>query len=290
MSDQLQYFKQARQELMRQIEITMKNKQLLENTLKHWQEEVKRGVLDAATYSYNIQQFLQGRSANEWNKLYNDHIKKCNQALAFYAGKINALDDDEDKGSVWFRIGAVGIALFIFFSFLALSDSRITGLFIAGQNEGQIVYEDGFVHEGTRWVELKGSRIYERCLKVESGADFDAVTISGKLTAATEQKALMFTLFTNYAEEPRTELGACRIKDYDSLWKSCTIANIKQVAGSYWICAAAPEGDQKQTYYTLAYTIGDNRKTALWTGQSWQKLEHISYTMKTQFIKHGQTP
>lgn len=290
MNDQQQRYKEMRRELMRLIQVTMRNKMILQNTLKEWQEELKHGVIDSATYVYRVKQFLQGRSAYGWNKIYDAHLTKCNEALKFYTTKSNELEEsDTAEGSLGSRVAIVGVVLFIFFSLFVVTDSNITGFFIAGQEKSQVVSQDGYTVEGLRWVEIKGAKLYERCLKVNAEANFDSVTVSGKLTTAAEQEDLIFSLYTNYAEEPHVELGQCTVKEYDQVWKSCSIKYIKQVTGNYWICASVPGGDQKQIYYTLAYNVGDKRKTALWTGQNWQKLERVSYTMKAEFMNHETT-
>ncbi|MBI1972646.1 hypothetical protein HYS50_01430 [Candidatus Woesearchaeota archaeon] len=285
MNEQLPRYKEAQQELMRQIQTTMKNKTLLQDTLKEWQEQLKRGTIDTATYTNSMQQFLQGRSANEWNKVYDDHVKKCNQGLVYYAEKINELEaSEETKGSIWPKVGIVAVALVLFFTFLAFSDTKITGLFIFGEDAGKIVFEDGYTREGTRWSEIKGDHYYERCLKIKSEADFTAAKVMGKVTRATEGENMQFILRNDNKGDPAQEVGSCEVRSYEDVIKSCTIKNLEQNKGDYWVCASHPEGDKDQTYFTIAYRVGGERKTALWTGKSWQKLDRSSYTMRVQFM------
>lgn len=287
MNDQLQRYKKMQQELMRQIQVTMQNKALLQNTLKEWQEQLKQGAVDATAYARNVQQFLQGRTANEWNQTYDNHIKKCNQALVSYAEKINEFESiDESKGSIWSKVGIVAVALVIFFTFLTVSDTNLTGFFLFNEGDGRVVYEEGFASEGIRWSEIKGNRFYERCLQVKSEAEFTAAKVIAKVTRASEEGGLVYTLRKNKGNEPGDEVGHCKVDEYGELWKSCVIRDIAPQKGDYWVCASHPEGKKDQTYFTIAYRIGGDRRTALWTGQSWQKLDRSSYTIKVQFMNN----
>ncbi len=287
MNEQLQRYKEAQQELMRQIQTTMKNKALLQNTLKEWQEQLKRGAIDTATYINVMQQFLQGRTANEWNRTYDDHIQKCNRTLVSYAEKINELESAEDvKGSVWPKVGIVAVALILFFTFLMFSDTKITGFFLLNEGDGRVVYENGFASEGIRWAEVKGNRFHERCLQVKSEVDFTAARVIAKVTRASEEEDLMYALRKNKGNEPGDEVGACKVNNFEDLWKSCIIKDLAPQKGDYWVCASHPEGKKDQTYFTIAYKVGEDRRTALWTGQSWQKLERSSYTIKVQFMNN----
>ncbi|GEM_PF-6133116 len=287
MNEKLEQYKGLQQELMRQIQVTMKNKALLQDTLKMWQEQLKYGSIDAATYTRNIQQFLQGRTANEWQQTYDNHIKKCNQGIVYYTEKINEVESPEEvRGSVWSKVGIVAVVLLIFFTFLTFSNTNLTGFFLLNEGDGRVVHEDGFASEGIRWAEIKGNRFYERCLQIKSEADFTAAKVTAKATRASEEGDLVYTLHKNKGNEPGDEVGSCKVNDYEELWKSCTIKDIVPQKGEYWICAGHPEGKKDQTYFTIAYRIGGDRRTALWTGQSWQKLDRSSYTIKVQFMNN----
>ena len=137
-------------------------------------------------------------------------------------------------------------------------------------------------------MEIKGSRIYERCMKVNSDIDFNSINIIAKTTRATDDKNLILALYRNddINDEPSQLVESCKVKEYGLLPKSCSMDNLQETSGQYWICASSPTGDSTTTYYTIAYQNGDLRRTALWTGKNWQKLDGASYTIKAQFIKN----
>ena len=274
---------------MRNIQVTMKNKVLLQETLKMLQDQLKQGTIDATTYSRNVQQFLQGKTASEWQRTYDEYIKKCNQALVYYAEKSSEGDAFEEiKGSAWSKVGIVAAALIVFFTFVTLSDTNLTGFFLLDGEEGRIVYEDGFSTEGIRWSEIKGDSLYERCLQVTSEEEFTAAKIIGKVTSASEGGDLEYLLRTDKGNEPGDVINSCKVKDYKDVWKSCTITEIVPQKGVYWACASETEGTKDQTYFTIAYRIGGERRTALWTGKNWQGLDRSSYTIKVQFMSNEQ--
>ncbi|MDP1695025.1 MAG: hypothetical protein Q8L34_05805 [Candidatus Woesearchaeota archaeon] len=287
MIDQSENYKRMQQELMRQIALTKKNKEILQNTLKQWQQQLKAGIIDINTYSRSVQEFLQGKGAKEWQGIYDAHLKKCNEALMYYTKKSNEEESSEEtKGNMWSKIGIVGVVLIIFFTFLTLTDNNLTGFFVLNEGEGRIVYEDGFSTEGIRWSEIKGDSLYERCLQVTSEEEFTATKIIGKVTRASEGGDLEYLLRTDKGNEPGEVIKSCEVEDYKEVWKSCTITDLARQKGVYWACASETEGTKDQTYFTIAYRIGGERRTALWTGKDWQRLDRSSYTMKVQFMSN----
>ena len=281
---------EERKELMRQIALCNQNKEVLQETVRQYTERYRAGLLTQEAYKQQLEKFLQGKSATSWYEMYEDHIAKCNKTLVYCTEKLNELagEELEPRKSPLVITAIALVALIIFAGIIAFfSPITTTGLFGFEFQKEKVVFEDGYTAEGAKWADIKGSRIYERCLKVESEAPFSSVRVLGKVTSAISRDDLVFNFYSNAKDEPGALLGACTVKDYDAVWKSCTIKKLQQDKGAYWVCAAAPSGEREQTYYTIAYSIGDNKKTALWTGQNWQKLERISYTLKAQFMNHG---
>jgi hypothetical protein len=172
----------------------------------------------------------------------------------------------------------------IMFSLVFFIKPSITGLVTLVTPESTILIEDGYTKEGTQWLDIQGSRIYERCLQVQTKDSFEDIEISGKITSATNSKDLTFSLYSNNGS-PKDLIDSCKVSNYESLWKSCTIKSIDIPEDTYWICASNPKGDKDRVYYTIAYQVGDVRRTALWTGENWQKLDRASYTIKAIFRK-----
>lgn len=288
MIEPVKYYASLQKELMRQIAQCAKNKEVLQETLQQYTEQYRAGLLNQETYKQQLEKFLQGKPASYWYGLYEDHINKCHKTLVYCTEKLNdlAVDEPERRKSPLVITAIALVALFIFVGVIAFLNpiTTITGLFGFEFQKEKVVFEDGYTTEGAKWADIKGSRVYERCLKIESEAPFSSVRVLGKITSAINRDDLTFNLYSNNKDEPGILLGSCTVKDYDAVWKFCSIKKLQQDKGAYWICAAAPGGEREQTYYTIAYSIGDNKKTALWTGQNWQKLERISYTLKAQFM------
>ena len=180
----------------------------------------------------------------------------------------------------------IGILFFILGIFFFVQPT-ITGL-ISFEEKPEITFEDGYTKEGYKWMEIKGSRIYERCLQVNSEIDFNSINIIAKVTRATDNRDLALALYRNddTNDEPLELLGSCKVSKYGVLMKSCAIDGLQESQGQYWVCASSTSGDPSTTYYTIAYQNGDLRRTALWTGENWQKLDGLSYTMKAEFIQN----
>ena len=285
MKHKLEGYKRIREDLIRQVDLCHEYKERIQDTLEEFQRQFEAGLIDKKTYWSKIYQFLEGKHPDYWYSTYDDHIDKCSERIRYYEEKINEITEDYDEkrnsfSKIFMFIGIISLI----FSILFFVQPTITGL-IPYSAEPGIIFEDGYTKEGSHWMEIKGSRVYERCLEVNSEIGFDSVKIIGKITSAVDKKDLVFGLY-NDANEPSELIGSCKVDDYDDVWKSCSLGGLEQDKGRYWICAASPSGDSDRTYYTIAYQKGDSRKSALWTGQNWQKLDRASYTIKAQFIQN----
>lgn len=256
-----------------------------------------RGLLDEIEYNTELYSRLEGKSLSEWAEYYDSCAEK-------YQREISAIESTKEDAaqlspepktrlpSARFSpklLFAIFI-LFIFASGFLVFRPQITGFAVstmsAFNREAAANYTDGYDIEGGKWAEIKGERMYERCLKVYSEGEFDSAVINAKATAAGSRKNLVLGLYNQSKDdEPLSEIGSCRVSDYSSIWKSCEISSLAQESGEYWICAYDPEGDSAATHYIIAYNNGGNKKTALWTGAYWQKQERSSYSMEANFIR-----
>ena len=289
MKNQLEHHRKTEKELLKQIALCKAHKKHLEKTLKEHHMTYASGNVDAQTYHFNLHKFLQGKHPSHWHKTYDyqiaqhhQHLEHCRQKIHEITGYLHA--EKKFTSKLWL---VIGIAL-VLVAGIGFIDNPITGFLSYDTiEEGSIVSEDGYGKEGTRWMAIRGDRIYERCLKVTATTNFDAVRIIGKIMSASDQHGLTLSLYKPriQEDEPGEMVGACRITEFESVWKSCVVSTKEQTQGDYWICASQPQGDKEESYYTIAYQVGDAKKTALWTGQNWQKLDHASYTIKGEFLK-----
>lgn len=288
MKYKIKTYRRIIEDLHKQIELCQLYKEQINDALQKLYSEYKSGLIDQVNYLIQINKLLQNRSSEEWYSTYDNHINICNKKIKEYHNKIYQLTLEkqtnlDSKAKLFMLIGIITLmsSLVLFFQ------PAITGLIpYAGVSE--VVSEDGYEKEGFRWMEIYGSRSYERCLLVKSEEDFNSVKIIAKVTSALDAKDLSFSLYSNNIEnnnEPSSLVSSCKVTDYNNLWKSCLIKNIDQNTGNYWICASNPRGDQDTTYYTIGYQVGDQKTTALWTGENWQKLDRSSYTIKAQFMQ-----
>jgi len=288
MKHQLEHYKKIKEDLIKQVELCHLYKDKINETLKEFKNEYESGLVDKNTYILKTNKFLERRSLQNWYSMYDDHISKCYDRIKYYEEKINEFSEKHyDKISSFSKaFMLVGIVALIF-SVIFLLRPTITGLVPYGQ-EYNVVFEDGYTKEGSQWMEIKGSRLYERCLQVKSEVGFDSINIIAKVTSATDKKDLTFSLYNNDKDDdgPSELIKSCEVNKYNELWKSCRLDNLDEKDGTYWVCVSSPGGDSNTTYYTIAYQNGDSRKTALWTGENWQKLDRASYTIKAQFLEN----
>ena len=285
MKNRLDNYKREREDLTRQIELCQFYKEKIKETLANLRRQYEAGILDYSNYINNVNYFLKKRPAEDWYATYDEHINKCYSNIGYYDEKIN---ESSEKKKIDFSLLFVVVGVFsLIISMFVFIQPTITGL-VPQITKSQMIFEDGFTKEGTHWLEIQGSRIYERCLQVNSEIDFNSINVIAKITSATDDENIIFSLYRNddLNDEPSLLVGSCEVSNYDDLWKSCRIDNLYESGGEYWICASNSDGDTERIYYTIAYQNGDNRKTALWTGENWQKLDRSSYTIKAQFIKN----
>ena len=162
----------------------------------------------------------------------------------------------------------------------------LTGFVVSDESELEKEI-DGYSLEGGESYPIRGSRKYERCLKVDSSIEFNSVRIIAKVEYVASGGDLYYEIYSHdYAnDEPETALGNCNVPDpiKTKEWESCEI-NLNQNSGTYWVCAYSPTGDISTDYYKIYWNNQDiKKKRAFWTGSYWQKLEEASYTMKAEF-------
>ncbi len=284
MNNKLKEYQRIREDLQKQIALCKEYKTAIQTFLTTLDNQYKHGEINHHTYQSQIHSAFKGKHPQHWHSLYDRHIVTCLQHLDFYNKEIAALTSRLDKNKVFY--GVVIFACLVLFGSLFFFKSSITGSF--GYQHASVVSSDGYSQEGAKWMDIKGSRFYERCLQVQAEQDFDAARITAKIANAADTRELTFSLYNHDAEsnEPLDQLAACTVSDYSTVWKSCTLDNLHLQQGAYWICASMPHGDKDTPYFTLGYQVGDHRKTALWTGDHWQTLEKVSYTIKVGFMRY----
>ncbi|MEK6922487.1 MAG: hypothetical protein AABX08_01650 [Nanoarchaeota archaeon] len=281
-------YKRIREDLIREIELCEVYKEQIRQGIAKINDEYRSGFIDKGAYYSKVKEFLKGKNVEEWIGIYDARIVECHKNIGYYDSKIDELTEknqgkEHSFSKIFLAIGIISLILGLVF----FVRPTITGLFSL-EAEPKVVFEDGYGREGFQWMEINGLRVYERCLKVQTDVEFDDMAIIAKITRATDNNDLRFRLYghNDVDDEPDKLISSCRVKNYDSVWKSCAINEIEQEAGEYWICAAYLGGESDETYYTIAYQNGDLRRTALWTGENWQKLDGASYSMKAQFKKN----
>ena len=269
-----------RNEILRKIEVAENYKKRIVGYIENLDRLYSNRKIDIGTYENKINEYIDGKTPLQWIKYYDDLLEDYKRKLYSSYAYVG-----EEKGSNIHLIISIIILLgIVFYIFLKPS---ITG-FSIGVSEPIATYEDGYKIEGQKWIDIKGEKFYERCLKVKSDIEFNELDIIGKITSATRENDLRFILYNSDSanNQPGLETGSCRVDNYNDVWKSCSINGLKQNKGDYWICASYPKGEYGKTYYTIAYQSGDLGRTAFWTGQNWQKLDRNSYTIKAIFKKY----
>ena len=288
MKNKLGYYQKIIEDLHRQIKLCELYKEQINGTVKKINDEYRSGLIDKDAYYSQIREFLKGKNVGEWIGDYNARIVWCHKNIRDYDNRINELTEkDQNKeysfSKMFLVIGIISLMLGLVF----FAQPTITGFFSL-DSEHKVVSIDGYGKEGSQWMGINGLRVYERCLKVKSKAEFSDVNIVAKITNAIDSNDLTFSIYdnNNINDEPKELIGSCRVDAYDSIWKSCTVNEIEKEAGEYWACASYPDGNSGETYFTIAYQNGDLRRTALWTGENWQKLDGASYTIRAEFIQN----
>ncbi|MEK6861637.1 MAG: hypothetical protein AABY07_06725 [Nanoarchaeota archaeon] len=270
-----------RSEILRKIEVVENYKKRILGYIDNLSRSYHQNRIDRRAYDYKISELMDGKSPLQWIEYYDGLLEDYKRKL--YSSY--AYPEEEKKINIHLVVAIIlllGIMFYIFFK------PSITGFSIGVSKEPIVSYEDGYKIEGQKWIDIRGSKFYERCLKIKSDIGFNEVEIKGKVTSATQENDLRFILYKAdiMNNQPGLELNSCKVNNYEDIWKSCNIKNINYEKGEYWICASYPKGDYSKTYYTIAYQNGDIGRTAFWTGQNWQKLDKNSYTMKAIFRKY----
>ncbi len=146
---------------------------------------------------------------------------------------------------------------------------------------------DGYGLEGHETYPIRGSKKYERCLKVDSPINFNYVKIKAKVEYVESGGDLYYEIYSHdyLNDEPEIALGNCNAPNPIKAkgWESCEI-NLTQNSSIYWVCAYSLTGNISTNYYNIYWNNQDtNKKRAFWTGSSWQKMDEASYTMKAEF-------
>ena len=286
MKHKLQIYKEIIEDLHKQIKLCELYKEKVRDIVQELDDQYKSEIISKETYLSQLNKSLQNKSPQEWYDSYDNHINIRYNKIREYNEKIEQLTHEKQvninsKTKVFMFIGIISMLITAMFAI----EPSIIG-FTSLTTKSTTVSEDGFTKEGTDWQEIHGSRIYERCMKVNAQQNFDSVEVTAKITNAIDNKNLIFKLYNNAYDEPSDVIGLCNVKEYNNIWKSCTIKDLEQSTGEYWICASNPNGDSNIIYYTIAYQVGDEKQTALWAGNYWQKLSRASYTIKAKFIEH----
>ena len=288
MKQQVANYKRLERDLLKQVDQCNKYKLQIQRTLQELRRQYEQGYIDGRTHKQQVHKYLQGKEPHHWFNHYDNHINKCNQHLSYYRGKIEEasayFETKRNTFSKWLMLAAVLFLILGGMTYLDV-DIPLTGFVTQDSGLGEIIHEDGYNREGSRWMDIRGDHVYERCLKVDVIGQFSGMNMRGKIMSASDEKILQLKLYTHdmQADTPGEVLGSCRVTNYEELWKTCSINTGKQKQGSYWLCAGTSSGKPEQTYYSLAYQVGDDKETALWTGQNWQRLNRASYTLKAQF-------
>lgn len=274
--------RKVKEEMHRQIALAKEYKFKIQETLQSFDNQLHSGVIDKKTYLEEVSNFLQGKSAEEWYFKYDQFIEECHSKIHESNEKIQQISKLSFNPIAFiFLILFVATAL----TTLVITKPELTGFSIYSPEENSVIFEDGYKTEGSRWAEIRGADIYERCLKVTSAIDFNSVEIKGKITNARDDSGLVLKLYTSNGldDEPLNLVDSCTVKEYSDVFKSCIVKDLEQPKGDYWICASHPSGESGLVYHTMAFKIGSERRTALWTGENWQKLDGTSYTIKALF-------
>lgn len=273
-------------ELESRIKLCEQYKQQVTAYLLDLNKKKQNRAIGTAEYLKILDKTFSGKNPIDWIDYYNHEIRKTRERIYDINSEIKESINIVRSRNI--KILAATLIVIIMLSLGAfIFKPDITG-FVIGTGQKEIVanYTDGYDVEGTKWADIKGERLYERCMKVRSGIEFDAVTLNAKVTSASDGRSLALSIYNHpIDDEPDTELGSCIVEDYSGIWKSCSIDNLNGGQEIYWLCAYSDSGDADSTQYTLAYSTGGSRKTALWTGSYWQKLERSSYTMNADFIR-----
>ncbi len=278
-------YRTAKEELLRQIARAYEEKEKIDQAVKVIEQQRRDGLITEAGYNKSLQEIVGSHTRDSLCAVYDKHIAVCKEKLMWYEDKLAALPKTSSVAVRWIGICALLVLIIVSMWFVG---PTLTGLVVADHNDTTAQYEAGYTQEGTSWADIKGDRLYRRCMRVTSDIDFNTVTIIGKVLSAQQDNGLLFALYDNNkmvtGGEPGEMIASCSVKDYASVVKSCTVENVEQKKGDYWLCAAHPGGSSTEVYYALAYQVGDSLRTALWTGSAWQKLEGSSYTMKGLFV------
>lgn len=263
--------------IMQNIEAMEQYTNELRNYLARLNDLYATGQIDEETYESKMGEMRNGRNPLQWLAYYEDQLQENKRKYAYSMYAVS------EKNTNLHLIIAV-LAVIGIFSFLFMKPS-ITGLYVGTPLE---VHESGYLKEGQKWVDIRGMRFYERCLKVTSEIPFNAVELSGKIASTANDKGLAFVLYKSDVmnNQPGLLVNLCNVDKYGDVWKSCKISDLREEKGEYWACASYPEGEYGKTYYMLAYQNGDQGRTAFWTGQNWQKLDRSTYTIKARFIQY----
>jgi len=285
--NKLQRYTNRIENLNKQIDLCHSYKQEIKEILKELYGQYKAGLIDKATYDSKTSKFLENKTPKDWYSMYDNYIENYQNEIEQYGNEIENIQLDQNQkinssSKIFMFIGIISLVL----SALFFLQPTITGL--TSYSEPLEIFEDGYEKEGSQWTQIQGSRLYERCLQVNSKIKFNSVNIRAKITSATETKELSLRLYFNNetTNEPLELINSCKVEDYTNIWKSCSINKLEQNPDSYWICASNPSGNSDQEYYIIAYQNGGSKRTALWTGQNWQKLNRSSYTIKAKFINN----
>jgi len=132
MKEQLIEYRKLQQDLMNQLTTAKDNKVLIQRTISKLYQQYTSGFLNQENYNYQMQQFLQGKTVEQWNSFYDAHIARCEEGLLHYAAKITEVSTEiESKRGTIAKLLTVVIVLGLFFSFMTFIPSGFTGLFIS---------------------------------------------------------------------------------------------------------------------------------------------------------------
>jgi len=253
-----------------------------------YKKYIKRKGKVYGPYLYHSRK-IKGKVITEYRGKYKPKKKKNNKTLIFLILGLLALSLvfvlNYDK--INFDNG-IKITKSTFNNIITPITKGLTGFIVSNEiAENITAITDGYGLEGHESYTIRGSRKYERCLKVDSSIEFNSVRIRAKVEYVANGGDLYYEIYSHdhVNDEPETALGNCNVPDPIKAkeWQSCEI-NLNQNSGTYWVCAYSLTGDISTDYYKIYWNNQDiKKKRAFWTGSYWQKLEEASYTMKAEF-------
>ena len=89
MKNKIEIYERVIEDLNNQIELCNQYKTEIQDTIQELKRRYESGLIDERTYIETINEYLEGKSSEDWCSMYDTHIDDCDNKIRYYDKRIN---------------------------------------------------------------------------------------------------------------------------------------------------------------------------------------------------------